>query len=282
MSIWFVFSSIWHSTYMFCIFILVFTVRVEKICAYPQRRYAQLCDDVQFVTGTGQWHRVIILKPIVQALGSTKVAALTGLHALSGADITGSFAGKGKAPWWKVFKEADGETITALANLGKRAQPTADILSNIEKLVCQVYVPNTTINSVKELTWWLFGKKQAQSETLPPTQEALRQAIKRANYQAFVWNLVTVPEPQLPSPDTLGWTLEDDKWVHIMTSLPLAPEAIIQLVKCGYVKSRCSSSRCKCRKAGLKCTDLCRCADYDDLCDNQLIDDVSSEDEDME
>ena len=67
-----------------------------------------------------------------------------------------------------------------------------------------------------------------------------------------------------------------------MTSLPLAPEAIIQLAKCGYVKSRCSSSRCKCRKPGLKCTDLCICADYDDLCDNQLIDDVSSEDEDVE
>ena len=136
---------------------------------------------MQFVTGPGQWHRVIILKPIVQALGSTIVAALTGLHALSGADITGCFAGKGKATWWKVFKEADGETITALANLGKRAQPTADILSDSEKRVCQAFVPNTTINSVKELTWWLFRKKQAQSETLPPTQGALRQAIKRSN-----------------------------------------------------------------------------------------------------
>ena len=37
-----------------------------------------------------------------------------------------------------------------------------------------------------------------------------------------------MPEPHFPSPDTLGWTLEDDKWVHIMTSLPPAPEAIIQ------------------------------------------------------
>ena len=207
------------------------------------RRYAQLCDDVQFITNTGQRHWVIILKPIVQALGSIKVAALPGLHALSGADITGSFAGKGKATWWKVFKEADEETITALTNLRKRAQPTADILSDVEKLVCQVYVPNTTINNVKELTWWLLRKKQAQSETLQPTQEALRQTMKRSNYQAFVWNLDTVPEPQLPSPDTLGWTLRDDKWVHIMTSLPPAPEATIQLVKCGYVKSRFSSSR---------------------------------------
>ena len=123
-----------------------------------------------FVTGTGQQHRVINLKSIVQALGSTKVAALPALHALSGADITGSFAGKGKVTWWKIFKEADEETITALSNLGKGAHPTADILTGIEKLVCQVYVPNTSINSVKELRWWLFRKKKAQSENLPPTR----------------------------------------------------------------------------------------------------------------
>ena len=86
----------------------------------------------------------------MQALGSTKVAALPGLHALSGADITVSFAGKGKVTWRKVFREADEETITALANLGKSAQPTA-IFSGIEKLVCQEYVPNTTVNNDKEL-----------------------------------------------------------------------------------------------------------------------------------
>jgi len=67
------------------------------------RRYPQLCNDVHFVTGTRQRNRVIKLKPIVQALGSTKVRALPALHALSGADITGSFAGKGKATWWKIF-----------------------------------------------------------------------------------------------------------------------------------------------------------------------------------
>ena len=59
------------------------------------RRYPQLCSDVRFVTGTGQRHRVINLKHVVQALGSTKVAALPGLHALSGADITGSWKRKG-------------------------------------------------------------------------------------------------------------------------------------------------------------------------------------------
>ena len=150
------------------------------------RRYLQLCNDVHFLIGIGQQHQVINLKPIVQALGSTKGAALPGLHALSGADITVSFAGKGKATWRKVFREADEETTTALANRGKRAQPTA-IFSGIEKLAGQEYVPNTTVYNDKEQRQWLFRKKQAQSETLPPT----------ANYQAFVWNVDTMLESSI-------------------------------------------------------------------------------------
>ena len=58
------------------------------------RRHPELCNDVNFITGTGLRHRVIKLKSAVQALGNLKVAALPDLHALSGADITGSFGGK--------------------------------------------------------------------------------------------------------------------------------------------------------------------------------------------
>ena len=149
---------------------------------------------------------MINLKHVVQALGSTKVAALPGHHALSGADITGSLARKGKATWWKIFMKADEEKISALANLGTRGQPSADNLTGVE---------NTVIDNVKELRWWLFRKKQAKSENLPPTPEALWQAIKRANYQALVWNLDTVPEPQLPSPETTGKNPQFPRLVNI-------------------------------------------------------------------
>ena len=58
------------------------------------RRYPELCNDVNFITGTGRQHRVIKLKSAVQVLGNLKVAALPDLYALSGADITGSLGGK--------------------------------------------------------------------------------------------------------------------------------------------------------------------------------------------
>ena len=38
-------------------------------------------------------------------------------------------------------------------------------------------------------------------------------------------------------------------------------------------------NRCNCRKAELKCTNLCNCADSGDLSDNQLDTDVEYEEE---
>ena len=61
------------------------------------RRYPDLCRNVNFVTGTGHRHRVVKLQTILHALGSKNISALPALHALSGANITGSFNGKGKA-----------------------------------------------------------------------------------------------------------------------------------------------------------------------------------------
>ena len=55
-----------------------------------------------------------------------------------------------------------------------------------------------------------------------------------------------------------------------MTRLPPASDAVLHLVKCSCKKDRCANNRCKCRKAGLQCTDLCSCAnnDEDDCCHN--------------
>lgn len=99
------------------------------------RRYPQLCHKTNFITETGQRHRVIKLQPIMQSLSTHKIAALPELHALSGADNTGSFAGKGKATWWKAFQEADQDIITALANLGTSEPPSAETTAAIEKLI---------------------------------------------------------------------------------------------------------------------------------------------------
>ena len=102
--------------------------------------------------------------------------------------------------------------------------PTAETETAIQKLVCQLYLPKTTITEVKELRWGLFRKKQAQSERLPPTQAALHETNLRAHYQLMVWNNDRVPNPQLPLPQNYGWERKGDKWLPVLTKLPPAPE----------------------------------------------------------
>ncbi|CAH3161781.1 unnamed protein product [Pocillopora meandrina] len=87
------------------------------------RRYPDLCSNSCFVTGTGNSRRVINLKSIADALGPTKTAALSAFHALTGADVTGSFSGKGKATCWDEFDNASTPILQALANLGCGEQP---------------------------------------------------------------------------------------------------------------------------------------------------------------
>ena len=82
------------------------------------RRYPDLCENTSFVTGARKKRRVIPLKPIVQALGLKKLAAIPAFHGISGADNTGSFAGKGKLTCWNVLEQASDEFYAAMARPG--------------------------------------------------------------------------------------------------------------------------------------------------------------------
>ena len=131
------------------------------------RQFPRICQNTVFVTGKGDDLGEIQLKPIVDVLGPIKTVALPALHALSGADNTGSFSGKGKATCWKAINEASKDLVHAISSLGTSTIPSNETVAAIEWLVCQSYVPKTNISTVIELRWWLFKKKQVQSEQLP-------------------------------------------------------------------------------------------------------------------
>ena len=74
-----------------------------------------------------------------------------------------------------------------------------------------------------------------------------------------------------------------------MTTIPPVG-AVIHFVKCKYMKGRCGNNSCKYGKAGLTCTDLCRCSGVstsedcktksDSRDDYDCIDDEDDEDDD--
>ena len=122
-------------------------------------------------------------------------------------------------------------------------------------------MPKTKMSRVKDLRWWLFKKRQAQSEILPPTEDALHSAILRSHYQMIVWNNDKVANPELPSPGNYGWNMINNEWVAVMATEKPASEAVLHLVKCGCTKTQCTTMQCNCKKAGLYCTDLCMCCE---------------------
>ena len=55
-----------------------------------------------------------------------------------------------------------------------------------------------------------------------------------------------------------GWEIQNDKLQPKWLTLPQVYETCAALIKCGC-KTACKG-RCKCRNAGLDCTELCACS----------------------
>ena len=126
------------------------------------RRYPDLCEATRFITR----RKVINLKHLFLCLGKDKASSLPGFHAFSGADITGSFSGKGKKRCWLVFNKGEKDILQAFASLGTSLILDDVTIAGLEKYVCKLYEPNTKIERISDLRWLIFKKKQAHSENL--------------------------------------------------------------------------------------------------------------------
>ena len=88
-----------------------------------------------------------------------------------------------------------------------------------------------------------FGEKKAELRNLPPSRATFLEGVKRAQYQFIIWK--SAPDINLDKqmPDNYGWKRDCDEYISVMTALPHAPEASLQLIKCGCSKSVCETSR---------------------------------------
>ncbi|CAH0384973.1 unnamed protein product [Bemisia tabaci] len=241
------------------------------------RRIPRLTPQVGIFLGQGM-KKFVDLIPIFNALGPLKASALPGLHALSGADITGSFINKGKLKWWKTFIDAGDDIHEALAKLGTGSSLDEEIRQRLEELVCKLYIPKTALKDVGEVRWWLFTKKQCQDENLPPTRGALDPAFLRAHLQASIWRQDLKQNPELPPALNCGWKKNGENFEPIPCVGPCVPEVAMELCRCNCGQKRCAPP-CTCRAHNLKCTEMCKCEGKLDLCDNFDIEDEDDDDE---
>ena len=100
----------------------------------------------------------------------------------------------------------------------------------------------------------------------------------------MVWWHENVPQPEIPVPTEYGWKEINDELLLVSSKEKPAPDAILQLVKCGCKKRSCMSSLCSCVKNNLVCTGMCFCEADDDICQNTelCLQTYESDDNDVE
>jgi hypothetical protein len=103
----------------------------------------------------------------------------------------------------------------------------------------------------------MFGKSKSP-ESLPPTSDALKLHIERAHFQANMWKQAKVVKPVLPSPVTMGWSLDGDRLISLLMTLDPIPQACLEMISC-QCSTGCITLRCSCKEAKLPCTNLCKC-----------------------
>ena len=179
-------------------------------------------------------------------------------HVLTGCDTVSSFAGRGTktaCEIWKLFTEV---TYAFEELLRMPSDISEDSMSLLERFVVLMYDHTTDIMEVNDARKQLFALKSRALDSIPPTQAALHQHIKRASLQANCWNQTLVLNPELPNLSDLGWTKEASGWQPLRTTLPDASKYCHELIHCNCKKG--CTGRCKCTKAAVKCTVLCACS----------------------
>ena len=241
--------------------IMIKTVDTDVVVLAVAHKQQIACDELWIAFGVGNHFRYIAAHELAAALGSEKAKALTVFHAFTGCDTTSSFAGKGKKSAWETWTNFPQVTNAFLEMYLHSAELSESCLAAVERFVVLLYDRASTTGSVNSTRKQLFTQKGRTLENIPPTHDALMQHIKRSVYQAgHVWGQCLLTDPALPDPGNCGWTLVNNEWQPLWITLPIAAGCCQELLRCAC-KTGCKNRLCKCVRAKLNCSALCRCGE---------------------
>ncbi|KAL8561604.1 hypothetical protein ACOMHN_024839 [Nucella lapillus] len=211
--------------------------------------------------GTGKNYRDIPVHTIYSDLGPSKSLALPLFHSLTGCDTTSQFLGCGKKTAWAEWTSIPDltDTLVALTHDPDLFSLESVHMQRLERFVIVMYSKGCSAADVNTARYQLFSTGCKLLEKLPPTQAALFQHVKRALLQAsFYWGKATSIQQEIPDFSEWGWHKDGtNTWQPLWTTLSDASLACAILLQCGCLKA--CTGRCKCNRAGVRCTVLCKC-----------------------
>lgn len=182
-------------------------------------------------------------------------------HAMTGCDTVSSFAGIGKTTVLKKLKVFSGEI-----KLGQMSAPFQEISESCLHFTGLLYGDESgaNLNTVRANIFKerIAGKRHIPPKlsSLPPTMASFQAHIKRAHFQAVLWQSAGEPSPPELNPVDFGWQLYQSTLCPALgldDQLP-APDDVLNLVNCSC-KTGCSTSKCTCTKQSITCTTFCKC-----------------------
>ncbi|KAG5862867.1 hypothetical protein JTB14_035651 [Gonioctena quinquepunctata] len=199
----------------------------------------------------GKHYRFFHINAICISLGESKSRALPVFHLFSVCDTTSAFKGKSKKSiWeaWQSFQDVTDTFVYLATHPFQLLKADSEHFKKLERLTTVQYDKTTPFSSINQIRKELFYQKNRAMDKLPPTEDALLQHIRRAVYQAGIWTTNTQTQQVIPSLHDFAWNKVLESWVPVWMTIPEVSRSC---------KGDCSN--CKCGKANLDCSPLCKC-----------------------
>ena len=139
--------------------------------------------------GTEKHFRYIAIHDIASKLGPDKCKALPVFHAMTGCATVSFIEGRGKLKAWEAWMAFPPVTQAFLELAACKEGISTSTLETLEHFIVLMYKRNSPYAIVNEAREKMFSKGNRSIENIPPTSDALRQHVLRAEYQrGFVWS----------------------------------------------------------------------------------------------
>ena len=95
-----------------------------------------------------------------------------------------------------------------LSGLGEDHHLSEERIVDVERFVCELYGQGT--GDINEARYQIFKKGVSTPELLPPTRDALRLHMDRANKVVFEWKAALYSFQEILPPEEHGWKIDEN------------------------------------------------------------------------
>ena len=198
--------------------------------------------------------RYIPIHTIAGELGNRVGACLPAAHALTRCDTTSAFFKIGhRTAFTKLLEHID--SVQQLSEFGGSYSLSIS-LDIARRYVLLLYGKRSkNCNTLDELRYALASTTDKQTAMLPPIEDAFKQHVIRALFQAIIWLQSHVAKPEVKDPAGNGWTRGGDVSLEYkLYEKHWAPLEVRDITHLYCNDKDCKvSDKCPCLLAGLPC-----------------------------